>query len=43
MDNFYVTLPSDSSGLYYPTNTIAIFTTKLATPLEMQTINGMSD
>jgi len=36
MDNFYVTLPSDSSGYYYPANTIANFTTKLATPLEFQ-------
>ena len=35
MDNFYVTLPSGSSG-YYPANTIANFTTKLATPLELQ-------
>jgi len=36
MDNFYLTLPSDSSGYYYPANTIANFTTKLATPLELQ-------
>jgi len=36
MDNFYVTLPSDSSGFYYPANTIANFRTKLATPLELQ-------
>jgi len=36
MDNFYVTLPSDSSGYYYPANTIANFTTKLATSLEFQ-------
>jgi len=36
MDNFYVTLPSESSGYYYPANTIANFTTKLATPLELQ-------
>ena len=36
MDNFYVTLPSDSSGYYYPANTIANFTTKLATPLELE-------
>ena len=34
MDHFYVTLPSDSSGHYFPTNTIANFTTKLAAPLE---------
>jgi len=36
MDNFYVTLPSDSSGYYYLANTIANFTTKLATPLQLQ-------
>jgi hypothetical protein len=36
MDSFYVTLPSDSSGLYYPTNTIANYTTKLASPLELE-------
>jgi len=36
MDNFYVTLPSDISGYYYPANKIANFTTKLATPLELQ-------
>jgi hypothetical protein len=36
MDTFYVTLPSDSSGYYYPANTIANFTTKLATPLELE-------
>jgi len=35
MDNFYVTLQSDSSG-YYPANTMANFTTKLATPVELQ-------
>jgi hypothetical protein len=34
MDHFYVTLPSDNSGYYFPTNTIANFTTKLATSLE---------
>ena len=36
MDHFYVTLPSDSSGYYFPANTIADFRTKLATPLEWQ-------
>jgi hypothetical protein len=36
MDSFYVTLPSDSSGLYYPSNTIANYTTKLASPLEFE-------
>jgi hypothetical protein len=35
MESFYVTLPSDSSGLYYPNNTIANYTTKLASPLEL--------
>jgi hypothetical protein len=36
MDNFYVTLPSDSFGFYYPNNIIANLTTKLATPLELE-------
>jgi hypothetical protein len=36
MDNFYVTLSSDSSCYYYPTNTIANFTNKLATHLKLQ-------
>jgi len=36
MDNFYVTLPSDSTGFYYLANTIANFTTKVATPLEFE-------
>jgi hypothetical protein len=36
MDTFYVTLPSDSSGLYYPANTIANYTTKIASPLELE-------
>jgi len=36
MDNFDVTLPSDSSGFYYPANTIANFTNKLPTPLDLQ-------
>ena len=36
MDDFYVTLPSDSSGYYFPANTIADFRTKLATPLELE-------
>jgi hypothetical protein len=35
MDHFYVTSPSDSSSYYFPTNTIANFTTKLAAPLEL--------
>jgi hypothetical protein len=36
MDDFHVTLPSDRSGYYFPTNTIADFRTKLATPLELE-------
>ena len=36
MDHFYVTLPSDSSGYYFPANKIAYFRTKLATPLELK-------
>jgi len=36
MNNFYVTLPSESSGYYYHYNTISNFTTKLATPLELE-------
>jgi hypothetical protein len=36
MDHFYVTMPSDSSGYYFPVNTTANFRTKLATPLELQ-------
>jgi hypothetical protein len=38
MDNVYVTLPSESSGLYFPANAIAKFRTKLATPLELQNV-----
>jgi hypothetical protein len=36
MDHFYVTLPSDSSGYSFPSNTIADFRTKQATPLEFE-------
>jgi hypothetical protein len=36
MNNFYVTLTLDSSAYYYSANTIANFTTQLATPLELQ-------
>ena len=36
MEHFYVTLPSDSSGYYFPNNTIANFTTKLATPIQLR-------
>jgi hypothetical protein len=39
MDSFYVTLPSDSSGLYYPANTIANYTTKLASPVDLEPNN----
>jgi len=35
MEHFYVTLPSDSSGYFFPNNTIAHFRTKLATPIEL--------
>ena len=36
MDHFYVTLPSGSSGSYFPANTIVDFRTKLATPLQLE-------
>ena len=36
MEHFSVTLPSDSSGYYFPSNTIANQKTKLATPIELQ-------
>jgi len=36
MDHFYIALPSDSSGYYFPANTIADFRTKLATSLELE-------
>jgi hypothetical protein len=36
MSNFYVILLSDSSGYYYPTNTITNITTKLTTQLEFE-------
>ena len=36
MYHFYIKLPSDSSGYYFPANTIADFRTKLATPLELE-------
>jgi len=32
---FYITLPSDSSMEYYPDNTVAIFTTKLSEEVEL--------
>jgi hypothetical protein len=38
MDSFYVTLPSDSSSLYYPNNAIANYTTELAAPLDFEPI-----
>ena len=34
--HFYVTLRSDSSGYYFPNNTIANFTIKLATPIQLR-------
>jgi hypothetical protein len=36
MESFYVTLPSDSSGLYYPNNAIANYTSKLASSHELE-------
>ena len=36
MEQFYLTLPSDSAGYYFPSNTIANFTTKLATPIQLR-------
>ena len=36
MGNFYITLPCDSSGYYFPANTIADFRTKRATPLKLE-------
>jgi hypothetical protein len=36
MESFYVVLPSDSSGNYFPLNTIANFRTKLASPIELE-------
>ena len=33
---FYITLPSESSGYYFPANTKADFTTNLAKPLELE-------
>ena len=30
MNQFYITLPSDSSAIFFPDNTVAHFTTKLA-------------
>lgn len=35
MDQFYLTLPSDSSSKYYPENTIASFRTKLSDRIEL--------
>ena len=32
---FYVTLPSNSSKLYYPDNTLSDFTTKLFKPISL--------
>jgi len=36
MSCFYVTLPSNSSTQYYPDNTVACYTTKLATKIELE-------
>jgi len=36
MDHFYVELPLDIFGYYFPANTIADFRTKLATLLEFE-------
>ena len=36
MEHFYVTLPTDSSVSYFPSNTIANFKSKLATPIEVK-------
>jgi len=35
MEHFYVTLLSEISRYYFPSNTIANFKTKLATPIEL--------
>jgi hypothetical protein len=36
MDHFYLTLPLDSFGYFFPNDTIASFRTKLATPIEKE-------
>ena len=36
MSRFYVTLPSNSSIEYYPNNTVARYTTKLANKIELE-------
>jgi len=36
MTRFYVTLPSNSSMDYYPENTVARYTTRLASPIELE-------
>ena len=36
MSRFYVTLPSNSSAEYYPNNTVARYTTKLADKIELE-------
>ena len=35
VEEFYVTLPSNSSSAYYPNNTISDFTTKLFKPIDL--------
>jgi len=36
MSRFYITLPSNSSAEYYPNNTVACYTTKLADKIELE-------
>jgi len=36
MSRFYITLPSNSSMEYYPENTVACYTTKLASTVELE-------
>ena len=36
MSRFYVTLPSNSSMDYYPENTVARYTTRLSSPIELE-------
>ena len=36
MSHFYLTLPSNSSMDYYPENTVARYTTKLANTIELE-------
>ena len=36
MDHFYITLPSDSSGYYFPANKIVDFRTMLSRAFELE-------